>query len=74
MPIAQNTTAANGEPDGALADVAKAFNAVGINDALGVVAAAIPKIIPHVLINKREGAQKCLQKLRDGMPSQAAHF
>ena len=41
--------------EGALADVAKAFNAVSVSDALGVVASAVPRIIPHVLINKREG-------------------
>ena len=52
----QNGTAEGGEADGALADVAKAFNAVSINDALGIVASTVPKIIPHVLINKREGA------------------
>ncbi|KAK9812139.1 hypothetical protein WJX73_010615 [Symbiochloris irregularis] len=68
----QRTVSQNGEhpaggleeaTEGALADVAKAFNAVTVNDALGVVASAVPRIIPHVLINKREELLPLLEAL-----------
>ena len=37
-------------------DVGGSFSVVGVEAALAVAAEALPRIVPNVLINKREGA------------------
>lgn len=39
-------------------DVGGAFSVVGVEAALAVAAEALPRIVPNVLINKREGAAR----------------